>query len=98
MNDLPFIGRKKELKALNDLSHKKVASLAVIRGRRRIGKSRLLQEFTKDKKSYYFAGLPPEEKISAVDSIASAIKAYEFPKTPASPFIMASTVLLAILK
>src|SRR5262249_1269726 len=36
-----FIGRKKELDALIGLKRKATASLVVIRGRRRIGKSRL---------------------------------------------------------
>ncbi len=54
-----FIGRKKELADLNVLTKKRSASLVVIRGRRRIGKSRLIQEFVKDKKSLVFSGLPP---------------------------------------
>lgn len=70
----PFIGRKRELKSLNDLLTKKISSLVVIRGRRRIGKSRLIQEFTRDKKTYVFAGLPPEEKISAQDQRNEFIK------------------------
>ena len=40
-----FIGRKEELKLLNGLLHKRSASLIVVKGRRRIGKSRLLQQF-----------------------------------------------------
>ncbi len=39
-----------------------------------------------------------EEKISVVDSIASAIKAYEFPTIPAIPFVIARKVFPAILK
>ena len=42
-----FIGRSSELGFLNDLFKKKNASLIVIRGRRRIGKSRLVEEFGK---------------------------------------------------
>ena len=57
--DSLFIGRKKELKLLNDLLEKKVASLVVIKGRRRIGKSRLIQEFAKNKKFFAFSGIPP---------------------------------------
>ena len=54
-----FIGRKKELEDLSLLLRKKSASFVVIRGRRRIGKSRLIQEFTKDKEHLIFSGLPP---------------------------------------
>lgn len=56
---MKFIGRKKELEELNLLRKKSSASLVVIRGRRRIGKSRLIHEFTEDKKSLIFSGLPP---------------------------------------
>ena len=61
---MKFIGRKKELEDLNRLQKKKSASIAVIRGRRRIGKSRLIQEFTEDKKNWIFSGLPPIQGIT----------------------------------
>lgn len=59
MTESIFVGRKKELQFLNDLHQKKVASLVVIKGRRRIGKSRLIEEFTRHKKCYLFSGIPP---------------------------------------
>lgn len=45
-----FIGRSRELRQLKDLFDRQVASLVVIKGRRRIGKSRLVKEFAKDVK------------------------------------------------
>lgn len=63
----PFIGRKRELGLLNDLFKKKSASLVVIRGRRRIGKSRLAQEFAKKTSYYIFSGLPPTKDVTAHD-------------------------------
>lgn len=39
-----FIGRKHELSLLEDLYTKNSASLVVIKGRRRVGKSRLVEE------------------------------------------------------
>ena len=39
---MAFIGRKEELKQLNMLFKKNTASLVVVKGRRRIGKSRLI--------------------------------------------------------
>lgn len=49
-----FIGRKEELKKLNTLYHTPDFQMAVIYGRRRIGKSTLIAEFVKDKKAIYY--------------------------------------------
>ncbi|MGD0665519.1 MAG: ATP-binding protein [Rhabdochlamydiaceae bacterium] len=58
MTENIFVGRKKELKELNALLNKKTASLVVVKGRRRIGKSRLLEEFGKKKNVIKIVGLP----------------------------------------
>ena len=62
-----FIGRKHELNILNKFIKKKTASLIVIKGRRRIGKSRLIKEFALQNKVKLlrFEGLAPEEGITA---------------------------------
>ncbi|MBP7074216.1 MAG: ATP-binding protein [Rhabdochlamydiaceae bacterium] len=61
-----FIGRKKELAALKGLLQKKNASLVVIRGRRRIGKSRLAEEFAKTfSRSIILSGIPPSDGVNA---------------------------------
>ena len=49
-----FIGRKRELKKLNELYSTSGFNMAVIYGRRRIGKSTLIAEFIKDKKAIYY--------------------------------------------
>jgi len=64
-----FIGRKKELDILERLRLKNSSSLAVIWGRRRIGKSRLINEFLKNKKAWNFAGLPPTSGITHQEQI-----------------------------
>lgn len=61
----PFLGRQRELKILRSLLSKRSASLVVLKGRRRIGKSRLAEEFAKSLKSYTFVGLPPEKRLTA---------------------------------
>ena len=61
---MKFIGRKKELESLGLLLKKKSASLVVIRGRRRVGKSRLIKEFVSGKKNWIFSGLPPVPGIT----------------------------------
>ncbi len=68
MSNSVFIGRKAELERLKALYKKKVSSLVVVKGRRRIGKSRLIVEFANISNAqtfWSFAGLAPEDGISA---------------------------------
>ena len=60
-----FVGRKEELELLNDLIQKKSASLITIQGRRRIGKSRLVEEFAKKYKFIEISALAPSKNTSA---------------------------------
>lgn len=63
-----FIGRSKEINGLQGLLKKKSASFVVVRGRRRIGKSRLAEEFSASfSASYLLTGLPPAQGISDQD-------------------------------
>jgi len=63
-----FIGRNAELEKLRNLLKKSTASLVTINGRRRIGKSRLIEEFSKlFKTSYFFSGLAPVENLLPAD-------------------------------
>lgn len=59
-----FIGREYELSLLNGLAAKRVASLVVIKGRRRVGKSRLVAEFAKEGQFYSFSGAPPHQNTT----------------------------------
>ena len=61
---MEFVGRKKELGDLELLTGKNSASLVIIRGRRRIGKSRLIKEFCSKKKSWTFSGIPPTKGVT----------------------------------
>lgn len=66
MNKNPqFVGRSGELAELTRLTKKKTASLVVVKGRRRIGKSRLIEEFAKSFPHYQFLGLPPDKNTTA---------------------------------
>ncbi|NGX52533.1 MAG: hypothetical protein KR126chlam5_00836 [Candidatus Anoxychlamydiales bacterium] len=61
-----FLGREKELIGLKELLRKKTSSLVVLRGRRRIGKSTLAEEFAKSfPKHYTFTGLPLSKNPNA---------------------------------
>ncbi len=52
-----FIGRKEELDALESLYNKNGFQMTVIYGRRRIGKSTLIQEFIKGKRAVYYVAV-----------------------------------------
>lgn len=67
MSKSVFIGRQHELKALRSLLKKTTASLIVIKGRRRIGKSQLAKEFGKKYRFLVFSGLSPESNTTAQD-------------------------------
>lgn len=72
-----FIGRKRELGILEDQLKKKVASFVVLRGRRRIGKSRLIEEFSQSYKTFNFIGIPPTKettKQSQIDEFVRQLK------------------------
>jgi len=64
MKNDTFVGRKEELGRLSSFLKKKSASLIVVKGRRRIGKSRLIEEFSKGKRFLRFVGIPPTAKIT----------------------------------
>ena len=58
-----FINREAELKTLNDEYINKETSFTVIFGRRRTGKTTLIQEFLKNKPSLYYIADTQNEKI-----------------------------------
>jgi len=59
-----FIGRQEELRRLKDLTRKASSSIVVIHGRRRVGKSRMIEEFAKDYRFLRFSGLPVTKKTT----------------------------------
>jgi AAA+ ATPase superfamily predicted ATPase len=52
-----FIGRERELNKLNELYHRNGFQFPVIYGRRRVGKTALINEFIKDKEAIFFTGI-----------------------------------------
>lgn len=68
MSNTIFIGRKAELERLKALHQKRAPTLCVVKGRRRIGKSRLIREFARTscpQTFWSFSGLAPEDRMSA---------------------------------
>ena len=57
-----FIGRDKELNALDKFYKSDKFEFVVIYGRRRVGKTALINQFIGDKKSIYFMGVESNEK------------------------------------
>lgn len=57
-----FIGREQELHTLNKLYRSDRFEFAVIYGRRRVGKTALISEFTKDKDTIFFTGVETNAK------------------------------------
>ncbi len=63
-----FIGREYELTRLHDMHRRKIPSLVVVKGRRRVGKSRLIAHFASTcpkNKFWSFAGLAPQAALDA---------------------------------
>ena len=76
---MQFVGRERELAMLKNCAQRPVASLVVIHGRRRIGKSCLTDEFGKNKTYYHFTGIAPGPNITAQmqrDQFASRLGGY----------------------
>lgn len=57
-----FIGRNKEVEALNRLYKSDKFEFVVIYGRRRVGKTALINHFINEKKAIYFMGVESNEK------------------------------------
>ena len=59
-----FIGRKEELAGLNERYNSGKFECAVIWGRRRVGKTELINEFVKDKKNIFFTAAEGSGQIN----------------------------------
>ena len=66
-----FYGREDDLRALDRLWNKSVSSLVTCRGRRRIGKSTLIEEFARRSKARFLEieGLPPQPNQTNADQL-----------------------------
>jgi len=80
-----FIGRKSELSSLNDSYNKDSFQFPVIYGRRRVGKTTLINEFSKGKKSVYFVAIQSTAKEN-LDILSAQILSVLAPEAPRNPF------------
>lgn len=98
-----FVGREKELKLLEGLFDLKKAAIAVCTGRRRIGKSTLIQQFGKKATTFLeFQGLPPREGITKKDQLNSfseqLAKQTSLPKLHLESWFQAFSLLNNVIK
>ncbi|MCC8191455.1 MAG: ATP-binding protein [Ruminococcus sp.] len=70
-----FIGRQSELNTLNNLYASEKFEFAVIYGRRRVGKTALISEFTKDKDTIFFTGVETNSKQN-LENLSRCIMEY----------------------
>ncbi len=64
-----FIGRTTEIQRIRQLLEKATASLVVVSGRRRVGKSSLIEHFGQDYSMLSFEGLSPRQAITTQDQL-----------------------------
>ena len=62
-----FIDRDEELSTLESKYQRDGASLVILYGRRRVGKTSLISEFIKDKKALYFLASEESESQNRLD-------------------------------
>jgi len=80
-----FVGREMELDSLNKSFDKGIFQFPVIYGRRRVGKTTLINEFCKDKKCIYFVALQSTAKEN-LEILSAQILAALAPDAPKNPF------------
>lgn len=61
---MKFVGRERELEKLNKMYAGSQFECVIIYGRRRVGKTTLIQEFIRDKKAVYFLSLETSERLN----------------------------------
>jgi len=85
---MEFIDRKQEMKRLNRLTSSENGGLAVIWGRRRLGKTRLLLEWSQKHKGIYFTADESSPTLQrkyfslAIDQILPGFSSVEYPDWP----------------
>lgn len=71
-----FVGREKELNILNNQFQSNKFEFTVIYGRRRVGKTAIINEFIKNKKAIYFTGVESNAKQN-LQNLSQSILSFE---------------------
>lgn len=80
-----FVGRENELAGLGRLWDKGGFQMAVIYGRRRVGKTTLIDEFVRDKRTLYFTGQQQSSEMNLVAFSREVYRCFDIP-VAAGPF------------
>ena len=80
-----FVARDQELQSLQKLYAKEKFQFAVLYGRRRVGKTTLINEFCKDKKAIYFVAVQSTMKEN-LEILSAQILSVLAPNAPRNPF------------
>lgn len=75
---IQFVDRESELETLNSLINNQQATLVLLYGRRRVGKTRLIREFLKNKNNLYFY-VPNAEEKTILSEFSRAVENEFFP-------------------
>lgn len=78
-----FVGRTHELEALERLYNRSTFQMAVVYGRRRVGKTALLDEFSKDKRTLYFTAQQKSNSINLQSFTQTVLQFYGLPQIEA---------------
>ena len=87
-----FIGRERELETLNAHYNSDKFEFAVIYGRRRVGKTALINEFIKDKEAIFFTGVETNESQN-LENFSKCILEYSTKRPTNSVFSSFQTAL-----
>ncbi|ETR67029.1 MAG: hypothetical protein OMM_12044, partial [Candidatus Magnetoglobus multicellularis str. Araruama] len=98
-----FVGRHREIKLLSDLFDLNKSSLVVCKGRRRIGKSTLIEQFGQKCTHFLeFQGLPPREGLTNKDQLNTFSEQLaaqtSFPQLKLESWYQAFSILNSVIK
>ena len=92
-----FIGRERELTALQNQYNSSKFEFTVIYGRRRVGKTAIINEFVKDKDVIYFTGVESNEKQN-LENFSQSIMSYKSDLPQGSEFTSFQDALEFVFK
>ncbi len=93
-----FIGRERELDSLNKLHQTEVFEFVVLYGRRRVGKTALINHFIEDKPAIYFMGVESNAKQNLENFSASILEFYSGIKSMETSFLSFQAALETVFQ